>query len=59
MYFLDNVGRNTIAMVLAELIASGELAADEVAAMISLLDDPAIVFLSQTTVAAWGQRPLA
>jgi ubiquinone/menaquinone biosynthesis C-methylase UbiE len=42
-----------------ELVATGEMTADEVAAMISLLDDPTVTFLSQTTVAAWGQRPIA
>jgi hypothetical protein len=42
-----------------ELVATGEMTDDDVAAIIALLDDPAIAFLTQTTVAAWGQRPAA
>ncbi len=42
-----------------ELIATGGINPEELAAVIRLLDDPSVTFLSQATVTAWGQRPAA
>jgi hypothetical protein len=41
-----------------QMVASGEITAEELAAVIPLLDDPGFVLLSQVTVAAWGRRPV-
>jgi hypothetical protein len=51
--------RMTFEQLRDEPVTSGELSADDVATVISLLDDPEVTFLTQTTVAAWGQRPVA
>lgn len=48
----------TIEQLREEMVAIGAMT-DEVAAVIALLDDPATTFLTQVTVAAWGQRPSA
>lgn len=49
--------RLAFAQLREELIMTGELTGAEVDAILALLDDPATTFLTQTTVAAWGQRP--
>jgi SAM-dependent methyltransferase len=51
--------RLTFEQLREELVATGAVAADDVAAAIRLCDDPSLEFLSQATVAAWGQRPAA
>jgi SAM-dependent methyltransferase len=38
-----------------ELVAMGALSDDDVSAVAALLDDPDTSFLTQTTIAAWGQ----
>lgn len=42
-----------------QIVATGALDHDDLAAVCHLLDDPAVGFLSQATVAGWGQRPPA
>jgi SAM-dependent methyltransferase len=49
--------RLTFEQLREEIVATGAMGADEVSAIMALFDDPATIFLTQTTVAAWGQRP--
>ncbi len=49
--------RLTFEQLREELVAIGAMTDDEMAALFALLDDPAATFLTQVTVAAWGQRP--
>jgi SAM-dependent methyltransferase len=49
--------RLTFEQLREELVEMGWMSDDEVAAIVALFDDPTTIFLTQTTVAAWGQRP--
>lgn len=50
------VWRLTLTQLREELIAHGAVTAAEVDTVISLCDDPRLAFMSQATIAAWGQR---
>lgn len=41
------------------LVETGEIAPEELAAVLDLLDDQSVAFLSQATIAGWGRRPAA
>lgn len=47
----------TLIQLREQLIASGRVSASDVDRMIELCDDPRLSFMSQATIAAWGQRP--
>ena len=47
----------TLTQLREQLIAHGAVTATEVDTVISLCDDPRLAFMSQATIAAWGQRP--
>jgi SAM-dependent methyltransferase len=47
----------TLTQLREQLIAHGAVTAAEVDTVISLCDDPRLAFMSQATIAAWGQRP--
>jgi len=49
--------RLTLIQLREQLIEHGRVTAGEVDAVIDLCDDPALAFMSQATIAAWGYRP--
>lgn len=49
----------TIEQLREEIVDMEAMTDAEVTAIIALLSDPATTFLTQTTVAAWGQKPAA
>jgi len=57
----DEAGGRTWKLTLTQmrelLVASGRVTAPEVDLGITLCDDPALSFMSQLTVAAWGRPP--
>jgi SAM-dependent methyltransferase len=50
------VWRLTLIQLRKQLIEHGRVTAAEVDAIIDLCDDPALAFMSQATIAAWGYR---
>jgi SAM-dependent methyltransferase len=51
------VWKLTLTQLREQLIAHGAVTAAEVDTVIALCDDPRLAFMSQATIAAWGQRP--
>lgn len=49
--------RLTIAALRDLIVAGGAMTADEVAAALGRLEDPALTLVSPTMIAAWGRRP--
>jgi SAM-dependent methyltransferase len=47
--------RLTLEQLCEELVATGAIATEDLAAALRLFDDPRLAFLSQATIAAWGQ----